>query len=251
MVRPSYDTKSISFPSATAAENDRVMRSQWVLTWKSTSKAKARLGQLGIRIENQDLTENARGNPAPSAHAGAIIFQWVASNRVKPVPGDIKTTFRSRSEESRYIFLPPEDVRNILELAPESKLRLRKAMHGLVNAPKTWWSRLKRVFPSLLKRPFVQRQTCVKVQVQRTTEKKRCVQLANVLHNATQCDSGKPPRRTEELSSIASVRGNTATESCGKQTKKRQRARLTSGLDSLLESESLHTRSGLRWKPLA
>ena len=126
------------------------MRSQWVLTWKSTNKAKTRLGLLEIRIENQDLTENARGNPAPSAHADAIIFQWVASNRMKPVSGDIKTTFRSGSEESRYIFLPPEEVRNILELAPESKLRLGKAMQRLVNAPKTWWGRLKRVFSSLL-----------------------------------------------------------------------------------------------------
>ena len=91
----------------TAAEIDRVMRAQWVLTWKSTNKAKARLGLL------EDLTENAH--------------------------------------------------------------------------------------------------------VQRTTQKKPCVQLANVLHNATYCESGRPPRRTEELSSIASVLGNTATESCGKQ----------------------------------
>ena len=46
--------------------------------------------------------------------------------------------------------LPPDDVRDILKLSQESMLRLRKAVYGLVNAPR-WRDRLKR---SLLSHGF-------------------------------------------------------------------------------------------------
>ena len=61
------------------------------------------------------------------------------------MPRDIKTAFLSGDGEHRNIsILRPDDVRDILKLSPESMLRLRKAVCGLVNAPKKWWDRLKR-----------------------------------------------------------------------------------------------------------
>ena len=41
-----------------------------------------------------------------------------------------------------FSFSPPIDVRHMLNLDHETVLRLRKAVYGLVNAPKKWWDRL-------------------------------------------------------------------------------------------------------------
>ena len=52
---------------------------------------------------------------------------------------------------SETFFSPPDDVRQMLNLDHETVLRLRKAVCGLVNAPKKWWDRLK---TSLIKHGF-------------------------------------------------------------------------------------------------
>ena len=55
------------------------------------------------------------------------------------------TAFLSGDEVHRNIIIPPpDDVRDILKPSPESMLRLRTAVYGLVNAPTKWWNRLKR-----------------------------------------------------------------------------------------------------------
>ena len=130
------------------ADKDRVMRARWVLTWKSTGKAEARLSVLGV--QDPDLTEVPRDSPTLSPQAEAFVSQFVASNKRKLVLGVIKTTFLSEDEVHRNIFiLPTDDARNIAKLSPESILA--KLCYGLVNAPKTWWDRLKR---SLLNHGF-------------------------------------------------------------------------------------------------
>ena len=116
------------------ADIDRLMRARWVLTWKSTDKAKAHLCVLGF--QDPDLTEVPRGSLTLSAEAEALILQCVASNKWKLVSGDTEVAFLSGDEEHRNIFiLRPDDLRDILKISPESVLRLRKAVYGLVNAP--------------------------------------------------------------------------------------------------------------------
>ena len=45
----------------------------------------------------------------------------------------------------RNIFIaPPDDVRQMLNVDHDTVLRLRKAMYGLVNAPKKLWDRLRK-----------------------------------------------------------------------------------------------------------
>ena len=57
----------------------------------------------------------------------------------------MKTAFLSGDEDIRNIFISPiDDVRQMLNLDPETVLRLRKAVYGLVNAQKKWWDRLKK-----------------------------------------------------------------------------------------------------------
>ena len=122
---------------------DRVVRAPWVLPWKSTDKAKARLCILGL--QDPYLTEVLRDSSTLSAQAEALVLQCVASNNWKLVSGDIKTACLSGDENHRHIFIPPrDDVRDILKHSPESMLRLRKDVYCLVNAPKKWWGQLKR-----------------------------------------------------------------------------------------------------------
>ena len=124
-------------------DQEKVMRARWVLTWKSSGKAKARLCVLGF--QDPDLTEVPRDNPTLSAASEALIMQWVSSHKYRLISGDIKTAFLSGDEDVRNIFIaPPDDVRQMLNVDHETVLRLRQAVCGLVNAPKKWWDRLKK-----------------------------------------------------------------------------------------------------------
>ena len=111
------------------------MRARWVLTWKPNGKAKARLCVLGF--QDPDLTEVSRDSPTLSATSEALIMQWVASHEYRLISGDIKTAFLSGDEDVRNIFIsPPNDVKQMLHVDHETVLRLRKAVYGLVNAPR-------------------------------------------------------------------------------------------------------------------
>ena len=95
-------------------DQERVMRGRWVLTWKSTGKAKARLCVLGF--QDPDLTEVPRDSPTLSAASEALIMQWVASHKYRLISGDIKTAFLSGDEDVRNIFISPlDDVRQNAE----------------------------------------------------------------------------------------------------------------------------------------
>ena len=118
------------------------MRARWVLTWKSSGKAKARLCVLGF--QDPDLTEVSRDSPTLSAISESLIMRWVALHKYRLISGDIKTAFLFGNEHVRNIFIaPPDDVRQMLIVEHETVLWLRKAVYGLVNAPKKWWDRLK------------------------------------------------------------------------------------------------------------
>ena len=106
-------------------DQERIMRARWVLPWKSSGKAKARLCVLGF--QDPDLTEVSRDSPTLSAASEALIMQWVASHKYRLFSGDIKTAFLSGDEDVRNIFTaPPDDVRQMLNIDHETVLRLRR-----------------------------------------------------------------------------------------------------------------------------
>ena len=78
------------------------MRARWVLTWKSTGKATARLCVLGF--QDPDLTEVPRDSPTLSAASEALIMQWVASHKYRLISGDIMTAFLSGDEDIKKHF---------------------------------------------------------------------------------------------------------------------------------------------------
>ena len=53
-------------------DQERIMRARWVLTWKSSGKAKARLCVLGY--QDPDLTEVPRDSPTLSTASEALIM---------------------------------------------------------------------------------------------------------------------------------------------------------------------------------
>ena len=107
------------------------------------SKSKGKKACVGL--QDPDLTEVHRDSPTLSAASEALIMQWVASHKYRLISGNIKTAFLGGDEDIRNIFIsPPDDVRQMLNLDNETVLRLRKAVYGLVNAPKKWWDRLKK-----------------------------------------------------------------------------------------------------------
>ena len=89
-----------------------------------------------------------------STQAEALLLQWIASSGNAIECGEIKAAFLSGDRDDREVFiLPPPDVTKILNMSEHEILRLRKAVYGLVNAPRKWWERLRK---SLLTLGFVQ-----------------------------------------------------------------------------------------------
>ena len=66
------DQKVFEVAHKNVVDKDAVMRVRWVLTWKSTGEAKARLFVLGY--QDPDLTEFARDSPTLSEQAEALIL---------------------------------------------------------------------------------------------------------------------------------------------------------------------------------
>ena len=98
-----------------------------------------------LGFQDPDLTDVPRDSPTLSTASGALIMQWVASHKYRLISTEIKTAFLSGDEDVRNIFIaPPDAVRQLLNVDHETGLRMRKAVYGLVNAPKKWWDRLKK-----------------------------------------------------------------------------------------------------------
>ena len=116
-----------------------------LVLWKQVRKIWRLIKWCVLGFQDPDLTEVPRDSPTLSAASEALIMQWVASHKYRLISGDIKTAFLSGDEDIRNIVIsPPHDVRQMLNLDHETVLRLRKAVYGLVNAPKKWWDRLKK-----------------------------------------------------------------------------------------------------------
>ena len=141
-------------------DQERVMHARWVLTWKSTGNAKARQCVLGF--QNPDLTEVLRDSPTLSAVPEALTMQWVASPKYRLISGDIKIASLSGDEDVRNIFIsPPDDVRQMVNLDHETVLRLRKAVYGLVNAPKKMVGQTQEIAHRTLVHKLCSRSMCI------------------------------------------------------------------------------------------
>ena len=107
------------------ADQERIMRARWVLTWKSSGKAKARLCVFGF--QDPDLTEVPRDSPTLSTASEALIMQWVASHKYRLIPSDIKTAFLSGDEDVRNMFIAPlDDVKKNAQCGPRDSAEIEE-----------------------------------------------------------------------------------------------------------------------------
>ncbi len=123
---------------------DQILRSRWVLTWKSLEdeqgkpdgrKAKARLVVLGF--QDPQLTEVARDAPTLTREARRTVLQTVASFAWILSFFDIKTTFlRGKADDKNPLAMePPVELRRKMQLADDEVCALIGNAYGRVDAP--------------------------------------------------------------------------------------------------------------------
>ena len=130
----------------------RILGMRWVLTWKPEvdndgkaigRKAKARLIIKGF--EDPDLLTIQRDSPTLSTLNRNLLLSQAAQHGWGVQVGDIKTAFLNGdpTEFEREIYgEPPDDVRDLLGLKERELFRIRKAVYGLLNAPRRWFEKL-------------------------------------------------------------------------------------------------------------
>ena len=151
--------EAIRICSMQGVERERVMQMRWILTWKRETdkngqvvgqKPKARLIIKGY--QDPDLTSLDRDAPTLSVLFRNLLLAQTASRKFRLAVGDIKTAFLQGddTEEARRVFAdPPPDVKENLGMKDTELFRLKKAVYGLLNAPKRWFEKLSRTLCDL------------------------------------------------------------------------------------------------------
>ena len=123
---------------------NQILKARWVLTWKKTGEAKARLCVLGFQDPRLETVQTS--SPTMTQDAEHLVLQWIVNNGHKLESGDLKTAFLSGdSDPDLPLYIqPPADLANWLKLGPDEQIKLRKAVYGLVDAPRRWHLRLAR-----------------------------------------------------------------------------------------------------------
>lgn len=131
---------------------ERILRMRWIYVWKSVNeksgkevgrKAKARLIRRGY--EDPRLTTLEREAPTLSCLGRNWLLAETARRKLKLRAGDIKTAFLQgqKSELTEQVYgMPPQDVREALNMKPHEILRIAKPIYGLLNATKRWYDSL-------------------------------------------------------------------------------------------------------------
>jgi hypothetical protein len=151
--------EAIRICSMHGVERERVMQMRWILTWKRETdkdgqvvgqKPKARLIMKGY--QDPDLTQLDRDAPTLSVLFRNLLLAQTAARKFRLAVGDIKTAFLQGddTEEARRVFAdPPTDVKEHLHMKETELFRLKKAIYGLLNAPKRWFEKLSRTLIGL------------------------------------------------------------------------------------------------------
>ena len=111
---------------------------------------KARLVVQGFT--DPDLTSLKSASPTASRRARQCFFSVAASMGYHVWKADVTAAFLTgeASEKERNILCEPvEELSLALKLKPHQVVRLRKAVYGLVNAPRAWWQHVNKTMAQL------------------------------------------------------------------------------------------------------
>lgn len=143
---------AVEIASSVGVDEERIMGMRWILVWKNEvndegevvgKKPKARLIIKGF--QDPDLLKIERDAPTLSTIGRNLIFAITSKRRWRLALGDIKTAFLNGddTEYDRMIFgEPPPDVKDYLGMSQKELFRIRKAIYGLLNAPRKWVEKL-------------------------------------------------------------------------------------------------------------
>ena len=137
---------------------EQILKSRWVLTWKSINeenpelpqrKAKARLVVLGF--QDPKLCEVARDSPTLTREGRHTILQTVASRGWTLSSFDIKTAFlRGQSDSNNPLAMePPVELRRKLGLSSDQVCALVGNAYGRVDAPLLFYQELNKQLQKL------------------------------------------------------------------------------------------------------
>ena len=153
-VEPWLATDTVRKITRSAIPEDQLLRTRWVLTWKSidaieqkelglTKKPKARLVILGFEDPFIDTLE--RDSPTLGRDSRMLALQVISSHQWQVRSFDIKTAFlRGSRQDGRILGIePPEEMREVMGLEDHHACELLKGAYGLINAPLLWYMELK------------------------------------------------------------------------------------------------------------
>ena len=144
-----------------------ILRSRWILTWKSVdgekddkgnqrTKPKARLVVLGYQDPEVDTIP--RDSPTMTKLSRMMILQYAASQQWDIESFDIKTAFlRGQEQGNRVLGMePPKELREKMKLRENEVVKLLKGAYGRVDAPYLWFMELKKALEELqfIQSPF-------------------------------------------------------------------------------------------------
>jgi len=153
-------TDTVRKITRSAIPEDQLLRTRWVLTWKSidaieqqelgmTKKPKARLVILGFEDPFIDTLE--RDSPTLGRDSRMLALQVIASHQWQVRSFDIRTAFlRGSRQDGRILGIePPDEMRELMGLDNQHVCELLKGAYGLINAPLLWYLELKAALLSL------------------------------------------------------------------------------------------------------
>ena len=113
------------------------MKMRWVITRKEAGDLKARLVVLGFTDPGLGRIKTA--SPTCSRRARQAFLGVAASMGFQVFKGDVKAAFLQGDlgEEDRNVLVEPvKELREAMRLEHHQCVKLKKAIYGLVNAPR-------------------------------------------------------------------------------------------------------------------
>ena len=137
---------------------EQILKSRWVLTWKSVSddenssggrKAKARLVVLGF--QDPRITEVNRDAPTLTKEGRHTVLQLIASKQWLLTSFDIKTAFlRGKADSENPLAMePPKELRERMQLSEDQVCALIGNAYGRVDAPLLFYKELAKQLDTL------------------------------------------------------------------------------------------------------
>ena len=129
---------------------DRLMSMRWVLTYKESGAAKARIVIVGY--QDPDLATLVSSSPTMSRRTRQLVYQQATLRKWKTLKADVRAAFlqTAPTQISRCVFAKPvPELARAMHLQDGEAVQIAKACYGLVNAPAEWYRDVNKTLVSL------------------------------------------------------------------------------------------------------